>query len=81
MQLKVFHKEKLNQGLTVSTGTVISPVYNTDRLEFNTTYRWMVRGFKNGRSSDAPVWHFTTAERTNTYGFTNEHRVKHNNSD
>jgi len=72
MRLKVFHKEQLNPGLTVSAGTVTSPVYNTDRLSFNTTCRWMVRGFKNGRSSDSPVWHFTTAQGTDTYCFTNK---------
>jgi outer membrane protein assembly factor BamB len=38
----------------------------------------MVRGFRDGRSSDSPVWQFTTAERTNTYGLANEHGVVRN---
>ena len=74
----VFIDTTENPGINGLAGTVTSPVYNTGRLSFNTTYRWMVRGFRDGRSSDSPVWQFTTAERTNTYGLANEHGVVRN---
>jgi len=54
--------------------TVSGRVYNTGRLEFNTTYSWKISGYKNGKSTlSSPVSSFTTRDHSGVSGLSSEY--------
>lgn len=59
--------------------TVHYTVYNTGRLHFNTSYYWMVRGYKGGQLvAESPVGQFTTGSRSGKPGFSTEYGLVRN---
>jgi hypothetical protein len=54
--------------------TVFGNVYNTERLDFNTTYFWKIAGYKNGKDSfTSPVRSFTTRDHSGVSGLSSEY--------
>lgn len=54
--------------------TVPGNVYNSERLDFNTTYYWKIAGYKNGKDSFAsPVRSFTTRDHSGVSGLSSEY--------
>jgi hypothetical protein len=54
--------------------TVSGNVYNTARLDFNTTYFWKIKGFKKGKASfNSPIRSFTTRNHSGVSGLSSEY--------
>ncbi|MGV8092958.1 MAG: PQQ-binding-like beta-propeller repeat protein [Mangrovibacterium sp.] len=59
--------------------TANHPVYNSGRLEFSTTYYWMIKGYRGGQLVEkSAVWSFSSARRSGKRGLSKEYGMVKN---
>ncbi len=70
----VFLGPDMDFNKTPKAANVEGNVYNSEHLDFNTTYFWKITGYKNGRTSFAsPVRSFTTRDHSGVSGLSSEY--------
>ena len=70
----VFLGPDMDFNKTPKAANVEGNVYNSERLDFNTTYFWKITGYKNGRASfTSPVWSFKTRDHSGVSGLSSEY--------